>query len=90
MHAGNVSCRNWIFNVPDDVAEQIRARAARANMPAFRGVADLVESDVGQGWPEDYCDRIAAGAECATLAERAALASTTSSSPVSPPSPPMP
>lgn len=46
------------FYVPDDVAEQIRARAAQAKMPVSRYIADLVKRDAGQGWPEDYFDRI--------------------------------
>ena len=54
------------FYVPDDVAEQIKARAAQAKLPISRYVADLVKRDVGQGWPEDYFERISgasAGAE---------------------------
>jgi len=51
------------FYVPDDIAEQIKARAAHAKMPVSRYVADLVKRDVGQGWPEDYFERISGRAE---------------------------
>lgn len=51
------------FYVPDDVAEQIKARAAQARMPVSRYVADLVKHDVGLGWPKDYFRRISGGAE---------------------------
>ncbi len=51
------------FYVPDDVAEQIKARAQQANMPISRYVAELVKRDVGQGWPEHYFERIAGAAE---------------------------
>ena len=55
------------FYVPDDVAEQIKARATKANMPVSRYVADLVKSDVGQGWPEDYFKRIAGTEDSAAI-----------------------
>jgi hypothetical protein len=55
------------FYVPDDVAEQIKARAAQARMPVSRYVADLVKRDVGQGWPEDYFERISGKAEGAIM-----------------------
>jgi hypothetical protein len=49
------------------LAEQIRAFAARANMPVSRYVADLVKRDVGQGWPEGCFQRISGAAEGAAL-----------------------
>lgn len=55
------------FYVPDDVAEQIKARAAQAKLPISRYVADLVKRDVGQGWPADYFARISGVAERATI-----------------------
>ena len=55
------------FYVPDDVAEQIKARAALAKQPVSRYVADLVKRDVGQGWPKDYFERISGAAEAATI-----------------------
>lgn len=55
------------FYVPDYVAEQIKARAAQARMPVSRYVADLVKREVGQGWPEDYFERISGGAEGAAI-----------------------
>ena len=54
------------FYVPDDVAQQIKARAAQAKLPISRYVADLVKRDVGQGWPERYFERISGAAEGAT------------------------
>lgn len=55
------------FYVPEDVAQQIKARAAQAKLPVSRYVADLVKRDVGQGWPEDYFERISGAAEGATI-----------------------
>lgn len=55
------------FYVPDDVADQIKARAAQAKLPVSRYVADLVKRDVGQGWPENYFERISGAAEGATI-----------------------
>lgn len=55
------------FYVPDDVAEQIKARAAQAKLPVSRYVADLVKRDAGQGWPEDYFERISGAVEGATI-----------------------
>ena len=55
------------FYVPDDVAEQIKIRAAQAKLPISRYVADLVKRDVGQGWPENYFERISGAAKGATL-----------------------
>lgn len=55
------------FYVPDDVAEQIKARAAQARLPVSRYVADLVKRDVGQDWPEDYFKRISGAAEGAAI-----------------------
>ena len=45
------------FYVPDDVAEQIKARAALAKQPVSRYVAELVKRDVSQGWPYDTAVR---------------------------------
>lgn len=55
------------FYVPDDIAEQIKARAALAKQPVSRYVAELVKRDVGQGWPEDYFKRIAGSANDAPI-----------------------
>ena len=55
------------FYVPDDVAEQIKARAAQAKLPISRYVAELVKRDVGQGWPEDYFKRISSAEEGAAI-----------------------
>jgi hypothetical protein len=55
------------FYVPDDVAEQIKARAARAHLSISRYVADLVKRDIVQSWPEDYFEQISGAAEGATI-----------------------
>ena len=55
------------FYVPADVAKRIKARAAQAKLPISRYVADLVKREVGQGWPEDYFERISGAAEGATI-----------------------
>ena len=55
------------FYVPADVARRIKARAAQAKLPISRYVADLVKREVGQGWPEDYFERISGAAEGATI-----------------------
>ncbi len=55
------------FYVPDDIAEQIKARAALAKQPVSRYVAELVRRDVSQGWPKDYFERISGAAEGAAI-----------------------
>lgn len=55
------------FYVPDDVAQQIKARAAQEKLPISRYVANLVKRDVSRGWPEDYFERISGAAEGSTL-----------------------
>ncbi len=46
------------FYVPDEVAEQIKRRAAQAGQPVSRYVAELVMRDAGQGWPEGYFESL--------------------------------
>lgn len=48
------------FYVPDDVAAQIKRRAAKAHQPVSRYLAELVKRDIGQGWPEGYFESISA------------------------------
>ena len=55
------------FYVPDALAEQIKARAAQANMPISRYVAELVKRDVGVGWPKDYFKRLSSGRSAASM-----------------------
>lgn len=55
------------FYVPDDVAEMIKRRAAQANQPLSRYVAELVKREVGQGWPEGYFEAISRDAGAAPL-----------------------
>jgi len=51
------------FYVPDDVAAQIKARAAQAKLSISRYVADLVKRDVSQCWQNDYLERISGAAQ---------------------------
>jgi hypothetical protein len=46
------------FYVPDDVAKMIKRRAAKANQPVSRYVADLVKRDAVQGWPAGYFESL--------------------------------
>ena len=46
------------FYVPNEVAEQIKRRAAQVGQPVSRYVAELVKRDAHQGWPEGYFERI--------------------------------
>ncbi len=55
------------FYVPDDVAEQIKARAAQARQPVSRYVADLVKRELSQGWPKDYFELISDSTAKATI-----------------------
>ena len=56
------------FYIPDDLAEQIKARAAQARMSVSRYVAELVKRDVGLGWPKDYFKRIYSRSSAAAIA----------------------
>jgi hypothetical protein len=47
------------FYVPDEVADQIKRRAAQVGLPVSRYVAELVKRDADQGWPEGYFENIA-------------------------------
>jgi len=55
------------FYVPDEVAEQIKARAALAQQPVSRYVAELVKRDIAQGWPKGYFERITNASEGAAM-----------------------
>lgn len=55
------------FYVPNEIAEQVKARAAQSKLPVSRYVADLVTRDVCRGWPEHYFERISGTAEGARL-----------------------
>lgn len=50
------------FYVPEDVAKMIKRRAAQANQPVSRYVAELVKRDAGQGWPAGYFEALSRGA----------------------------
>ncbi len=55
------------FYVPEDVADQIKARAAQVKQPVSRYVAELVKRDVCQGWPKNYFDQISNAAKDTTI-----------------------
>lgn len=48
------------FYVPDEVEQQLRRQADKANLPLSRFLAELVKREAGQqtGWPEGYFAQI--------------------------------
>lgn len=56
------------FYVPNDVARMIKRRAAQANQPVSRYVAELVKRDAIQGWPEGYFESLAKSKDEAPIA----------------------
>jgi len=51
------------FYVPDEIAEQIKRRAAQAGQPISRYVAELVKRDADEGWPKGYFERISGASQ---------------------------
>jgi hypothetical protein len=49
------------FYVPDEIAQQLRAKAKAKNMSVSKYVAGIVEREVGQGWPADYFHEVVGG-----------------------------
>jgi hypothetical protein len=47
------------FYVPDDVAETLRAKAKAENKSLSKYLAETVQRDVRQGWPEGYFTEVA-------------------------------
>ncbi len=46
------------FYVLEPVAKQIQLRASMAGVSTSRYVADLVQKEMGSGWPEDFFDTV--------------------------------
>lgn len=46
------------FYVPDPVARQLRARAKALGLTVSRYLAEVVQREVGQGWPEKYFEEV--------------------------------
>jgi len=44
--------------VPAELGEQIRRRAAARGLTVSRYLAELVQRDVGGGWPEHYFEEV--------------------------------
>ena len=44
--------------VRDEIAEEIRRRAEARGIPVSRYLAELIERELAQGWPEGYFDRV--------------------------------
>ncbi|MBS3932720.1 MAG: hypothetical protein KGZ35_00020 [Truepera sp.] len=47
------------FYVPDEVAQQLRAKAEAKNLSVSKYIASIVEREVGQGWPTGYFREVA-------------------------------
>ena len=47
------------FYVPDEVATEIRRRAAALGLTTSRFIADLVSRELGGGWPPGFFERVA-------------------------------
>jgi hypothetical protein len=53
--------------VPDDVGDAIRRRAEAAGISVSRYLADLVQREVGGGWPEGFFEEVVGGWQGAAL-----------------------
>lgn len=46
------------FYVPDDFGEEIRRRASARGIPLSRYLVELIQRELGGGWPEGYFDEV--------------------------------
>jgi hypothetical protein len=46
------------FYVPQDVADRVRAEAARAGKPVSRYLAEMVKQKVAPGWPAGFFEEV--------------------------------
>ena len=47
--------------VPSRVAERLRARAKARGIPVSRHLAELIQHDVGSGWPDGFFEDVVGG-----------------------------
>ena len=47
--------------VPEVLAQKIRQRAQASNMTVSRYLSELVQREVGSGWPEGYFENVIGG-----------------------------
>ena len=53
--------------VPARLAERLRARAKARGIPVSRHLADLIQRDVGSGWPDGFFVDVVGGWRGAAL-----------------------
>ena len=58
------------FYVPKEIADEIRRRAEVRGITLSRYVAELVQQEIGGGWPDGYFRRVVGRWSCEPL-ERA-------------------
>lgn len=46
------------FYVPDELGEEIRRRAQARGIPLSRYLVELVQRELGGGWPSGYFDEV--------------------------------
>jgi hypothetical protein len=46
------------FYVPAEMAKQLRARARALGLSVSRYLATVVRRELGDGWPEDFFDKV--------------------------------
>ena len=49
------------FYVPEPVAAKVRQRAKTAGLSASRYLAELVQREIGTGWPQGYFEEVVGG-----------------------------
>lgn len=47
--------------VPSRLAERLRARARARGIPVSRHLAELIQRDVGSGWPDGFFEEVVGG-----------------------------
>ncbi len=49
------------FYVPEPVATKVRQRAKAAGLSASRYLAELVQREIGTGWPQGFFEEVVGG-----------------------------
>lgn len=44
--------------VPETIATKVQERAKARNLTVSRYLADVIKREVGEGWPDDYFNRV--------------------------------